>query len=58
MLIKIASDPAIIDWEEATHRFEELDALLRVCEGIPNEDPLVQEYLVLREMLDTQRIQH
>lgn len=44
-----------IDWEEATHRFAELEALLRQCEGIPQDNPLVQEYQALKRLLDAPR---
>ena len=45
--------PELMDWEEATHRFEELEALLAECVGIPEEDPLVREYKALKALLET-----
>lgn len=52
MLILTGSKVDRMDWEEATHRFHELDALLKDCEGMPSDHPLMKEYKALRLLLD------
>ena len=57
MSILLVTQP-IFDWEESTQRFDELDRLLRECQGIPNDHPLVKEYKLLKSMLEKPAVTH
>ena len=47
-----------MDWEEATHRFHELEALIRQCDGLPPDNPIVREYKALKLLLETNAPRH
>ena len=47
-----------MDWEEATHRFHELDDLIRQCSDLPSDNPIMKEYRALKLLLETNAPRH
>jgi hypothetical protein len=58
MLIITGDKVDRMDFEEATHRFAELEALLRDCHGVPEDSALWKEFMALKTLLDTPLAKH
>jgi hypothetical protein len=57
MLILTGDKVDRMDFEEATHRFHELETLLLQCQGIPEDNKLVVEYKALKRILEASPVE-